>query len=133
MRSVILLTITRFFSKYDGFVLNIRGIILNTNGFVLNLTIYALITYPLKRTLEGIICHVFVKPFVSMIVCVLYIHGFVPNVIKYVANIIAKLQVLQNLDDFIFAWLFVIGWDADHSSDVTMAFEDAQVIQLVGT
>ena len=68
-----------------------------------------------------------------MIVCVLYIHGFVPNVIKYVANIIAKLQVLQNLDDSIFAWLFVIGWDADNSSDVNMAFEDAQVIQLVGT
>ena len=54
-------------------------------------------------------------------------------VIKYVANIIAKLQVLQNLDDSILALLFVIGSDADDSSDVTMAFEDAQVIQLVGT
>ena len=52
---------------------------------------------------------------------------------KNVLMFFAKFPVLQNLDGSIFAWLlFVVCWDADDSSDVTLAFEDAQVIQLGG-
>ena len=47
---------------------------------------------------------------------------------------IAELQIepnqnhlLTDREGFIFAWLFVqlFGWDADNSSDVALAFEDA--------
>ena len=37
---------------------------------------------------------------------------------------------MENLEGLLFAWLFVVRHGRD-SSDVTLAFEDAQVVQIV--